>query len=110
VDIQSQEAALLEGDAAAFAAEHFKGQVLDYNCTTGDKTKPGDKIELKLFGTRKNPAGLKIKFHSTDPENPRFLEPIEADSLPKPANTTVKIGRFTVELKKYVGAVEPQAD
>jgi eukaryotic-like serine/threonine-protein kinase len=73
-DIKSQEAVVQKGDANQFP----KGWVLDANATTGDKTKPGDKKELKLFArTRNSKAGLKITFASVDSGKRELSRPHE---------------------------------
>lgn len=102
VDLESQEAVLLNGDATKFP----KRLAVDANATTGNKTKNGDKQELKLF-TRSSKAGLPITFASTDPMNSQFMVPKEADLLPTIDQADIKIGSATFEAKPYVGAVKP---
>ena len=107
-DIKSQEAALLKGDASKFADQYLKGNAVDANWTTGEKTKPGDKQELKLFTGKSSHAGVKLKFASNEPNNPRFLAPADPDKLPKPGAPAKKIGSSDeVDLKPYIGAVKP---
>ena len=98
---------MLKGDANKFANQHLKGKALDANWTTGDKTKPGDKQELKLFAGKTSHAGLKLKFASTEPDKPKFLAPADAGKLPKPSDPEKKIGSMDVDLQPYIGAVKP---
>ncbi len=106
-DIKNQEAALLKGDADKFAKQDLKGNAIDANWTTGDKTKPGDKQELKLFTGKTAQAGLKLTFTSKEPGDPRFLAPADAGKLPKPSPPAEKVGKFEVDLQPYIGAVKP---
>lgn len=102
-EIKGQEAALIKGDATSFP----KGFTSTTNATTGAKTNGKDKRELKLFADKSSKAGVNIEFASTKTDNAKFLAPKTAGGLPKPSQGTTKVGPNSVEIKKYVGAVQP---